>query len=236
MGVMELSEMRDATRWGLDNRRDLTATQLNRWINWSYLHICQPHIHRHQPLQTDSGDSVTLVTDQIEYDLDALLSLEFFGVYSATYIEGTSHSDYSVSRHRLHGGGDVRWMDQQFLGTGRPNQYAIWGGSAGGQVLYIDRRPTSNENGNVLLIRGYRRPARLDTPTDVTVLNEMWDEIIILGARWRGWRELNRLDRAGTAQLDFSAMLTQVQDATKLDAQDWGGRFELDLIPYQMGA
>lgn len=239
MGAMNLTQLSDATRFAIDNRSDLTSDQLERWLNWSYAHVSMPRIHRHQALQVTSLNNIKLITDQIEYDLLALFSTPLWGIYSVTYIFGTDASDYSNRRFRLEGSGDVRWFDEgNQIGTGRPNEYAVWGGGVGtghggaGQVLLVDRRPTSSENGNVLLVRGYKKPTRLISNSQSTVLNELWDEVIILGAAWRGWREINRPDRAITRKEDFRDMINEVQEATQLDAEDWGGRFELDIQPY----
>ena len=228
MSTMPLSEMRDALRWDLENNGTLTPAQLNRWINWSYLHISQPNIHPHQSLQATG--TVPLVLDQVEYPLTGL-GFVLWGVYSCTYIKGTTVAPTNY-RRRLKGGGDIRWLDAQFASSGEPSSYAVWGGAAGGQTLHINARPSSGVVGNLLLIRGYKQPTLLAADTDKTVMHDLWDEAILLGARWRGWRSLTRPERAEIARVEFGLQVNEIQNALKLDASDWGGRFEIDMQPY----
>lgn len=233
MGTENLSGLRSATNWALDNRSNLTDTQLNRWINWSYLHVTQPHVHRHQPLQAEGP--ITLVLDQVQYDLPTLLGYTLWGIYGIWYIEGTSATDYSLRRQRLRGSFDIRRTDEAALGQGRPTRYAIWGqtaGTSGGQVLNLDRRPSATDAGRLLLVRGYRQPTTLTADGDVTVLSPLWDEVIILGATWRGFRELGENARAEVARQNFGLLINEQQEARRLDAEDWGGGFEVDLTYY----
>lgn len=232
MGSMTLTEMRNATRWGLDNvgTNKVTEAQLTRWLNWSYQQVAMPKVHRHQSLQASTGNAITLVADQVTYDLSTL-GYRLWGIYSAHYIVGTDSAVYSTQRVRLTPE-DIRWFDQGIYGTGRPVRYAIWGGNGAGQVLHISSRPTSTEAGHVLQVRGYRAPDALSATDDTTALFDGWDEVVVLGARWRGWRELNRPERAEMARADFAAMIAEMQESGTEDAHDWGGRFELDLTPY----
>lgn len=236
MGSMTLDELRDAARWGLDNRTNITTTQLTRWANWTYLHITMPKIHRHQNLQGDSANLVTLVADQVTYDLPVLLSYTFWGIHSIWHIDGTNSADRTARRQRLKGGYDIRSVDESTLGQGRPTRYALWGMTASttvpGPVLNLDRRPATAEVGQVLLIRGYRSPTLLSADGDRTILHPAWDEVMTLGMVWRGFRELREMARAEGAKADFVSMIQEQQEATKLDAEDWGGAFEVDLQHY----
>jgi len=236
VGAMNLSEMQEALRWALDNRTNVTDTQLTRWLNWSYEHVGQPTMHRHQALQAESANTVTLVTDQVAYDIPNLAGFTFWGLYGIWYVDGTDASDRSLRRFRLKGSFDVRSTDEASQGTGRPTRYSVWGQTAStaaqGPIVNLDRRPTTGENGKVLLVRGYRSPIRLVDPTDITVLHPLWDEAIILGATWRGFRELSENARSEVAKANFATVVGMAQDASKLGAEDWGGAFEVDLQSY----
>lgn len=235
MGSMSLVDMRTATRWALDNRTNVSDTQLSRWLNWTYYQVSQPHIHRHQSLQ--ASGSVSLVLDQVTYDLPTLLGYTLWGLYGVWYVEGSSITDRTIRRQRLRGSFDVRSTDEGSLGQGRPTRYSLWGQTAsagGGQVLNLDRRPSSADAGRVLLVRGYRTPATLVADGDLTVLHPAWDEILILGATWRGFRELAENARAEVARANFGALIQEQQDSRRLDAEDWGGAFEVDLQPYMV--
>ncbi len=228
MSSMSFLEMQQALRWSLDNNGTLTDAQLKRWINWSYLHISQPNIHPHQSFQTQG--ELTLVTDQVTYPLTGF-GFTLWGIYNVTYIAATT-SAVTNRRRRLKGASDIRWLDYQFQREGEPSEYAVWGGSAVGGTLNINARPTTSQNGHILLVRGYRQPTSLVANDSVTVLHDLWDECILIGARWRGWREINRPERAEIARVEFGMQINEIQNALKLDAQDWGGRFEIDLTQY----
>ena len=233
MGSMDLSAMRTATKWALDNRSNISNTQLDRWLNWTYYQVTQPQVHRHQSLQANG--SVPLVLNQIDYDISMVLGYTLWGIYGVWYVEGASITDRTLRRQRLRGGFDIRSTDEGSLGSGRPTRYSLWGqtaGTGGGQVLNLDRRPNSTDAGRVLLVRGYRVPATLVADASLTVLHPLWDEVLILGATWRGFRELNENARAEVAKANFGLLIQEQQDSRRLDAEDWGGAFEVDLQPY----
>lgn len=228
MGVMTLSEFQDAVRYSLDNRGDLDATtQLTRWINWSYVHVGMPNVHRHRELQTTFD--ITLVTDDIDYRIDAAGrgGVQTAGIYDVTHIQGTSSTDASIARRRLDGPCDIREFDESQFRQGPPARWTTYGTD-----LVIDTRPSTTENGQLLVMRVWREPALLVNPSDVTTLLQLWDEAIALGARWRGWRELNRPDRAELAKQDFGAMVNEINARLNRDAEDWGGRAEPVLHLY----
>jgi len=236
MGTLNLSTLRSATKWALDNRANISDAQLNRWINWSYLQVSQPNVQRHQPLQAEG--SITLALDQVKYDLPTLLGYTLWGIYGVWYIEGASITNRTLRRQRLKGAFDVRSTDDSSLGQGRPTRYSLWGqttSTGGGQVLNLDRRPSSTDAGRVLLVRGYRTPATLAADGSFTVLHPLWDEVVVLGATWRGFRELNENARAEVARQNFALLIQEQQDARKLDSEDWGGAFEVDLSSPYMG-
>lgn len=233
MGAMTHLEMRTATQWALDNRTNVSTAQLTRWLNWTYYQVSQPMVHRHQSLQANG--MVPLTLDQVEYDLPTILGYTLWGVYGVWYVEGASITDRTLRRHRLRGSYDVRSTDDGSLGQGRPTRYSMWGqtaGSGGGQVLNLDRRPGTTEDTQVLLVRGYRTPAPLAADGTFTVLHPLWDEVLILGATFRGFRELGERARAEASRVDYLTARAEVQDARRLDAEDWGGAFEVDMQPY----
>ena len=233
MGSMTHLELRTATQWALDNRTNISATQLTRWLNWTYYQVSQPAAHRHQSLQADG--EVTMALDQVSYDLPTILGYTLWGLYGVWYIEGTSITDRTLRRQRLKGSFDVRATDEGSLGSGRPTRYSLWGqtgATGGGQVLNLDRRPSSTDDGRSLLVRGYRTPTSLTTDGQFTVLHPLWDEVLVLGATWRGFRELGEVARAEVAKANFAMLIQEQQDARRLDAEDWGGAFEVDLAPY----
>jgi hypothetical protein len=64
-----------------------------------------------------------------------------------------------------------------------------------------------------------------------TAIHERWDEIIVEGATWRGWKDLNNIDRADQARDEFARMINEVTDIAKIEAEDWGSSAEPQLNP-----
>jgi hypothetical protein len=231
MGDMQLLEMRDALRYSIFNRADLTNPQLNRWINWGYTHLCQPRVFRHRELQIDTGNLVTLVTGQIQYDITAAtLGMSVPFLYEVVYVAGPDSGNLNTRRRKLRGGQDVREFAMNNLAQGEPTHYALYGTD-----LWVNLRPATTQNGHVVVIRGWREPAPLTSDDQHTVIRGLFDEVILLGARWRAYRELGRYDLAEIAKADFVGMLGDMQEPWSSDAEDWGGYFQPDADQYERG-
>lgn len=232
MGDLTLATMRDALTYDLFQRTDLTTSQKDRWINWSYRHVSMPRVFRHRELQIDTQNLITLVTGQVSYDISAAtLGMEVPYVYDVTYVDGPNAADLTRRRRKLYGGQDIREFENSYLAQGEPTHYALYGPN----TLYINMRPTVTQNGNVVRLRGWRVPMALTDPAHTTVLLATFDEVILLGARWRGFRSLGRTEMAELAKGDFVGLLNDMQVPWTSDAEDWGGYFQPDLLPYERG-
>jgi hypothetical protein len=238
MGLDTLATMRTSVQFILDDRADLNPTEIDRWINWTYLQISNPGVFRHRGLQEDF--TVTLVLNQISYDISAAAAaFQVAGIYDVVYIDGTSKADNTLTRRKLRASQDVRTMEVRPFATGEPHRYALHGeiGGAGlDRGLIIDSQPDATVAGNLLLVRCWRYPDVLTGAGDLTVLSPAWDEVIIVGAAWRGWRDMNQPDRANEMKQQFSEMTQALRGQINVEAEDWESQFELDMQPYQPDA
>ncbi len=208
MGTDTLTNMRDSVTFEMHSRTDLTNGSLDRWINAAYTHISMPNVFRHHELE--STKTIAMITDDIDYSIAAL---NFWSVRQVSHFKGTSTA-VTVARQRLEPMDITQFDDQGQLGTGAPSRWLIEG-----TQLFLDKRPTTNENTQLLQLRGYLIPTVLSATSDVTVLSRIWDEVIILGAVWRGLRGTNQPAEAEIAKLNYAEMIREVVQAHQLEAE-----------------
>lgn len=106
------------------------------------------------------------------------------------------------------GGDDVvqtEWEeieDNAITETGVPSNFARYGNS-----LVLSPTPVENYTYRMYI---YKFPTPLDiaTPDAQTMLPDTWDEVIVLGAMWRGYQKLMEPERAGQAQQHYLAEIS----------------------------
>jgi hypothetical protein len=123
---------------------------------------------------------------------------------------------------------DPRTIDRQQLQPGIPSRYAVRG-----DLLFVNTLG-QNATDQIFMVY-YRYPPNLVADGDLTALKGVWDEVILLGARWRGWRELGMMEQAELAKQDFAQMINEIDQWDRADAQDWHGNAQPDFIQYQPG-
>jgi hypothetical protein len=220
MGTLQLSEFRTELQFLLFDRADgaVPDARLNRWINQSYRHVAYPSVYAHREMQArvDFG----LVTDQNEYGLGPATigpvmnpveaSTQILGVYRVTHYFATTITP-TTQRNKLKPRG-IQDLDRRTLGSGPPSRYAI-----DGDILYLDPVPTTTENGQRLQLRFWRQPTDLAANGDVTTIPDIWDEVILLGARWRAERDLGYQDRAELSKQQYAALLNEYQERQDIE-------------------
>lgn len=231
MGNLTLSEFRDELRFELDNTTtdEVAGSSLTRWINQAYLHVCQPHLYLHRELQVEV--LVPMATDTVQYTLDTSVggyTVNRFvptgnpgglasvpaAVTSVYHVRDTTVA-VSALRKKLQPV-EVQQIDEdQLLTQGQPYYYAVWR-----QQLYIDKRPTSVENGQLLVVRAYMLPAQLSADTDETTVAAAWDNVILAGAAWLGFRKLGDRDAAAEYRLEFGRLFRDVSDWQQVEMMD----------------
>jgi hypothetical protein len=228
MGLDTLTTMRTALNFMLEDRDDVTNTELDRWLNWTYIQISNPAVARHRGLQDNF--TISLLLNQVSYDVSpTATTFHVAGIQDVVYIEGGNITDNTFTRRKLRASQDVRTVAARPFSQGPPHKYTLQGevGGAGTNLgLIIDSQPSAAEVGNLLLVNCWRYP---DILTGVATM-------IIVGAAWRGWRDLNQPDRANEMKQQFAELTQSI--ATKIDvsAEDWETRFEVNLQPYQTDA
>ena len=237
MGLDTLTVMRTALGFMLEARDDIGNTELDRWLNWTYIQISNPGIARHRALQ--SNFTIALVLNQISYDISVAAStFHTAGIQDVVYIDGVNITDNTFTRRKLRGRQDIRTAEARPFSTGPPTHYSLQGevGGAGLNLgLIINSQPSAAEVGNLLLVNTWRYPTILSGAA-TTVLTPVWDEVIVVGAAWRGWRDLNQPDRAAEMKQQFAELTQAITDKIAVDAEDWETRFEPDIQPYQADA
>lgn len=212
MGTLLLSEFRTEIRLALDDRSDLNPSnatalaRLNRWTNDAYRHVCLPSVYRHPAMQ--SSGTITLDSD----DSDQLYALAS-DVYAIEFVINTTKGvryEPEQARELLEGT------------TGRDFAWARWGSNL------IVRASTSTD-GNTLRYYYWRRPTALSANSDVTAIEEYWDQVIItLGAAY-GAANLGMREVADYYDDRAARLINDHRPASAFEAMDRGWRN--DLVP-----
>ena len=216
MGTMTGTTMTTEVRYNLGNRQSggggPTDAQILRYINWAYNHVARPTIYRHRELQTTQTN--TLVETTAGYTLGTV-PMAIFSVYNST-------SEYKLSPR------DIRVLDNTPSTAGRPSYYAVWGNT-------LQTSPTCGEDndGDTLTTRYWQAPTAITTGT--TALRYEWDEVVVAGATWRGWIGLAEYERAMGAREHFGVLIQEVQDIMKIEGEDTGNVWEVEVGSYQRG-
>ena len=219
MGLMTLAQFRSELVFDLKNRADTGPTGVsterqNLWVNWAYRHVGHPSIHKHRALQVNF--TLTLVSGDNQYAFNPSPTAEtIVGVRSVSYIQAASDTPSAFKTKLLPR--DVRWLEQRSLTTGPPKIVARQGNE-----LWLDPVPGANQAGHLLKVHAWKLPNSLAVDADTTVLESQWDEVVLLGARWRAERDLGYRDLAELTKQDFAGLINEYQEFDQLDAEDWG--------------
>jgi len=153
MGELTRSEFRDAVRFHLDQKQSISVAELDRWINMSYIHLCQPHTYMHREMHVETvapfggvlanldltnttlndGTYNSRVNNTNITDPGNLLAL-----MSITLIENSTDVTFPLSvtaeRKPLRPIQRWEWETVQIpTGTSEPNVYTMWD-----RILYFD--------------------------------------------------------------------------------------------------
>ena len=221
MGQVTLAEFRTDLRYDLLDRDDVTADWLDRRVNAAYVHVCNPGVYMHREVQTT--EDFQLVLNQSVYPIDPttigyqIIAIVNMYYYSSAVPTDTTEKNKIYPRH-------IDWFGRRTLSSGStPNSFAVYG-----EDLHIHPVPDANAAGNVARALVWREPARLTVNTQVTVIPSNWDEVIQLGARWRGERDLGYRDKAELTKQDYAALLNEYIERQDLEAQGIGWEVEVN--------
>lgn len=200
MGVSTRSTLIEQIRYSLDNRQDLTDVQIMLWLDWTLYHITNPKVYVHQGLK--AYDTVVLAAGTAEYNLTG-----------TTYVIGVRNTTAS-SGYPLVPKGRSWFRQRRQDQTGRPNYYMRdTDGDYVTQTLKVYPVPSAEYGGQELEVEEIARPIPFALAGDVvSPLEWEWDEVLVLGGIWRGWRHLRNYPLADRAKADYAAMINEIGD------------------------
>jgi hypothetical protein len=162
---------------------------------------------------------IVMAEGDIDYGLDeATVGYTITGVrsviyYSAVAIPAFPVSQNTVVKRRLKPM-EIHDLDDTTIPIGPPDRYVIEG-----DELLLDSEPSATEDGFLLRLRVFREPAVL-TGTNKTVIPSIWDEVILLGARWRAERDLGYRDLAEETKQNYAALINEYDTIPQIEASE----------------
>ena len=202
MGNLTLPNFEDEVWLSLEHHTDADPAdatkqvRLDRWINQAYLRISLPTTFPHPELQ--ETQALTLVTSTQSYALAATR----WAIDHIRYVDRNRNLK-RVSKEAL---------DRlNVTNPGEPSWYARWG-----NTVYLNRTPSSSENGDTLTVYTWQIPTLL-TGAATTVLRSIFDEPLVELATAIGWRRLGDFARADAHLTTYAALLnaTRTLDAVE---------------------
>lgn len=216
-GLLTITNMLDQVRFILGNRTttDIPNATALVWINWTIDQLASPRVYRHPELWDLTSQSLTAGTRLYTIDT-AGTPADTVAVISVVAVSSTD----PAQRVRLR---PVRLRDSfeqaGRVASGNLREYSLYSPT---QIEVYDT-PSTTYTGWNLLVRRIKVPtARLiaDIATDKSPLHRFFDEAIVLGAVWRGWRALKEAMRAEQAKSEFGQVVNEIADRLTTEAED----------------
>ena len=235
MGTLDLEAFRAELLFDLKGRTDtadplgFSETRQDMFINAGYLHVTHPSVFKH--FQLKHRFPITLALDQIGYTFTPSPEVTptiSHGIRYVTHVAATT-DDPTALRTKVFPKTE-QWFQSRTITTGGiPRNYYLQA-----DILHVSPIPSAAEAGDVIVVGTWREPALLTNAGDVTVLSTLWDEIVLLAARWRAELHLGYRDMAEGTKLDFVSLINEYgtfDDLWQAD-EDWEHRpqVEADVI------
>lgn len=232
MGTWTIDNFRAELLFDLRNRTDRNTTdgvsddRLDAWINAGQLHVTHPSVFRHRELMYRY--TLPLVAGTSEYVFTPLGSTNITAIRYVSHVDAAT-DDLTASRTKLLPK-DIQWFQGRTYTTGAPREYHIVSNR-----IVVGPVPSAAEVGTVLAVGAWAEPRSLSLgfPTDLSTL---WDEIILLAARWRAELHLGYRDLAEATKLDFVGLINEYKDFEQLHGEDWDWMSDLRTEPYMESA
>jgi hypothetical protein len=224
MGLLTLVEFRSELLFDLKNRTDTTTSdgfttaRQNMFINAALLHVTHPTIFRHREMMHTYTIPLINGTQAYTFSPDSN-GININGIRSIAHVEAATN-DPTAQRTKLRPK-DEQWFQERTLSSGgTPREFMVRG-----NTLLLSPVPGANEAGNVLVVSAWREPFPLSLDGDTTNLSTLWDEIVLLAARWRAELHLGYREMAEATKLDWVSLLNEYKSFEDLQGEDW------DLYP-----
>jgi hypothetical protein len=224
MGSFTLETFRSELLFDLKNRSDtgatdgFTTTRQDAFINAAYLHITRPDIYRHRELQFNY--TLTLVSGQQAYTFTPAAATNITAIRSISHVAAAT-DDPTARRTKLTPR-DIQWLQSRTSNNAtQPREYVV----RRNEIL-LSPIPGANEAGQVLSLETWQEPAVL-VAGQATVLSTLWDEVILLAARWRAELHLGYRDLAEATKVDWISLLNEYKSFEDLHGEDWDWQVEV---------
>jgi len=227
MGTMTLERFRANLLFDLRNRTDTStpdgfdATRQDEIINSAYWHLSHPSVFRHRALQ--ARYTIPLVTNTQAYTFTPTSGgFNILAIRSVAHVAATT-DDPLAFRTKVYPRDEQWFQERTLVSSGPPRNYMIQA-----NVLGVSPVPTATENGQVLVVTAWREPTALIAGA-TTVLDNQWDEVLRLGARYRAELHLGYRDLAEATKMDYIAFINEYKDFEQLHGEDWDWMPELRM-------
>lgn len=192
MGRMTLSEFRTEVADGLQRGTPeaIGITRVDRWLYNSMIEFAYPLKFR----ELEGTSEVTLLEDEFTLDFPTdfrVLHHEGLQIVGADRYEGSLTPETRAQYIRL-----VR-TGESTLRPGRPYFYHIYDSQ-----FYV--RPVADDDYD-FVIHYWKRLTMLVNEDSPSIFGDDWDDPILLGALYRGFRHFNEFDRYQNVKNDFIA-------------------------------
>jgi len=215
MGTMTLEDFRTEMLFDLKNRTDtgtdgLSTTRQDLFINSAYLHVTHPSVFRHREMQYTSNITLFDTISNYIFSPD-VANVTITAIRSVTHISGPVTNLRFVKLLPK----DQQWFASRSPSTGAPREYFIQAND-----INLNPIPGPNEDTTIIALSTWREPDLLVAGA-TTVLSSMWDEIILLAARWRAELHLGYREMAEATKLDWVSLVNEYAAFEQLHGEDW---------------
>ena len=216
MGDAQLVDLRDDLWLSLEHHTDAdpsvaaNKTRMHRWINQAYRHLALPTTFRHPELHTTQ--TITLVTGTQSYAITA----------TNWAIDHIRYNFRNINLKRV----SKEAMDRLiWTNTGPPSLWSRWG-----NVVYLNRTPSSSENAQTLTAFCWLVPTLLAGDSDVTAVRPIFDEPLVEYAAALAWRRLGDIPRSDSHRETYAALINDIRTLDSAEGpQDTTG-IELEAL------
>jgi hypothetical protein len=216
---MTKAEARVLVRQDLDGRSvtALPDARVDTWLDATLIHVCNPNIYMHPRLFV--FENVTLVTGDNDYNLGATREvLMVLGVRNTTADQG--YSLYPKNR---------KWFRRQRQDAeGKPSYYMHYSDPTNVSILKVYNSPAAQYNGQILEVEEYCMHEDW-AAGEATVLETMWDEVLVAGAVWRGWKSLNQPVFQDRALADYAALINEIRERDGMEIIEDPRSMDIDI-------
>lgn len=218
----------DQVRFALDNRSTtkLSDDKIKEWLVQSLNHICSPSVHMHPGLFSTVDTVLLAATNQYQLAGSRMIYV-VLGVRNtdATYGYALEPKNRRWFRHRVQDilGRPSYYMHISDMGT-LPNPVY--------NLLQIYPTPSTEYVGDTIQTEVYYRPSTGAADIGdlaMAPIEDIWDEAWVLGAIWRGWRDLNQPVFADRALVDYGAMVNEAKNRVEHEVVEDPRQFEFNF-------